>query len=126
VRLAKSADSEVHVLSIARIWGTALGLFHPALMPNRREWRAQYDVVAEALKKLTESGLRTSGQVLCSRNAGKRIVSVARGRKADAIVMGADRRRHWLINGLLWSQEPYRVRRLSPVPVYLLEEPPIQ
>jgi nucleotide-binding universal stress UspA family protein len=124
VGLAKNAEGQIHVLSIARIWGTSLGLFHPGLMPNSREWRDQHDIVAEALDKLVASGLKVSGQVLSSRNAGKQILTEARRRKADAIVMGADRPCHWLLNDLLWSQEPYRIRRLSPVPVYLLEEPP--
>ena len=121
-RLAGNAGAEVHVLSIARIWGTGLGLPHPGLMPNRREWQAQHDLVAEALKGLARHGIEGSGQVLSSRNAGKRILAEARRRKADAIVMGADGPRHWLVNDMIWSQEPYRIRRLSPVPVYLLEE----
>ena len=112
----------MHVLAIARIWGTSLGLPHPGLMPNKREWQAQHDLVAEALKGLARHGIEASGQVLSSRNAGKRILAEARRRKADAIVMGADGPRHWLVNDMIWSQEPYRIRRLSPVPVYLLAQ----
>jgi len=59
--------------------------------------------------------------VLSSRNPGKRILLEARRRGADAIVMASDGPRHWLINDLIWSQEPYRVRRLAPIPVYLVE-----
>ena len=121
-RLAKNAGGSVHVLSIARIWGTSLGLPHPGLMPNKREWQAQHDLVAEALKGLARHGIEASGQVLSSRNAGKRILAEARRRKSDAIVMGADGPRHWMVNDMIWSQEPYRIRRLSPVPVYLVEE----
>jgi nucleotide-binding universal stress UspA family protein len=121
-RLAKNAAAEVHVLSIARIWGSSLGLPHPGLMPNSREWKAQHDLVAEALAGLKRLGIEASGQVLSSRNAGKRILAEARRRGADAIVMGADGPRHWLVNDLIWSQEPYRIRRLSPIPVYLIEQ----
>jgi len=121
-QLAKNAGGAVHVLAIARIWGTSLGLPHPGLMPNKREWQAQHDLVAEALKGLARHDIEASGQVLSSRNAGKRILTEARRRKADAIVMGADGPRHWLVNDMIWSQEPYRIRRLSSVPVYLLEE----
>jgi nucleotide-binding universal stress UspA family protein len=121
-QLAKNAGGAVHVLAIARIWGTSLGLPHPGLMPNKREWQTQHDLVAEALKGLARYGIEASGQVLSSRNAGKRILAEARRRKADAIVMGADGPRHWLVNDMIWSQEPYRIRRLSPIPVYLLAQ----
>ena len=110
------------MLAIARIWGTSFGLPHPGLMPTRREWQAQHDVVAEALKGLKRQGIESTGQVLSSRNAGKRILKEAKLRGVDAIVMGADGPRHWLINDMIWSQEPYRIRRLAPVPVYLVEE----
>ena len=120
-RLAKNAGAEMHVLSIARIWGSSLGLPHPGLMPNSREWKAQHDLVAEAIAGFDRLGIEATGQVLSSRNPGKRILLEARRRGADAIVMASDGPRHWLINDLIWSQEPYRVRRLAPIPVYLVE-----
>jgi nucleotide-binding universal stress UspA family protein len=120
-RLAKNAAGEIHVLSIARIWGSSFGLPHPGLMPNTREWKAQHDLVAEALAGFKRLGIEATGQVLSSRNAGKGILTEARKRRVDAIVMAADGPRHWLINDLIWSQEPYRVRRLAPIPVYLIE-----
>jgi nucleotide-binding universal stress UspA family protein len=120
-RLANNAGAEIHVVSIARIWGSGFGLPHPGLMPNSREWKAQHDLVAEALAGFRRLGIEATGQVLSSRNAGKRILTEARKRRADAIVMAADGPRHWLINDLIWSQEPYRVRRLAPIPVYLVE-----
>jgi nucleotide-binding universal stress UspA family protein len=123
-RLAKNAGAEMHVLSIARIWGSSFGLPHPGLMPNSREWKAQHDLVAEAIAGFDRLGIEATGQVLSSRNAGKRILTEARKRGADAIVMAADGPRHWLINDLVWSQEPYRVRRLAQIPVYLVETGP--
>ncbi|MDQ1517128.1 MAG: hypothetical protein QOE80_2958, partial [Actinomycetota bacterium] len=36
---------EVVVLSVARIWGTALGLPHPGLYPSLREMDEQWSVV---------------------------------------------------------------------------------
>jgi len=44
----------------------------------------------------------------------------ARRRRADAIVMAADPPLHWFVSGMVWSQEPYRVRRLASIPVYLV------
>jgi len=121
-RLAKRTDASIHVLSIARIWGTSLGLPHPGLMPNRREWQAQRDQVASAVKSLQRKGLSAEGAVLGTRNAAKRILAEARRRRVDAIVMTADAPRHWLVADMIWSQEPYRVRRLAAIPVYLVIE----
>ena len=113
-RLAKQTGAEVHVLSIARVWGTSLGLPHPALMPNKLELKEQQDRVAAALALLKRRGVSASGQVLGTRNAAKRIVIEAGRRRVDAIVMAADSPRHWLVAGMIWSQEPYRVRRRPP------------
>jgi nucleotide-binding universal stress UspA family protein len=120
-RLAGNAGADVHVLSIARIWGSGFGLPHPGLLPNKREWKAQHDLVAAALAGLKAHGIEGTGQVLSSRNAGKRILAEARRRRVDAIVMSAEGPRHWLVSDFIWSQEPYRIRRRSPVPVYLVE-----
>jgi len=119
-RLAKQSGAVVHVLSIARVWGTSLGLPHPALMPNRRELKAQHEQVAAALAILKRRGIAASGQVLGTRNAARRIVTEARRRRVDAIVMAADPPRHWLVADMFWSQEPYRVRRRAAMPVYLV------
>ncbi len=91
-------------------------------MPTRREWQAQHDLVVDVLSRLKRQGIDGTGQVLSSRNAGKRILKEAKLRGSDAIVMGADGPRHWVINDMIWSQEPYRIRRLAPMPVYLVEE----
>jgi nucleotide-binding universal stress UspA family protein len=123
-RMARRSGAAVHVLSVARIWGTSLGFPHPALMPNRREWQQQRDRVAEAVAALERHKLSASGQVLGTRQAAKRILEEARRRRVDAIVMAADPPRHWLFADMAWSQEPYRVRRLAPVPVYLVLEAP--
>jgi hypothetical protein len=34
--------------------------------------------------------------------------------------MAADPPQHWFISGMIWSQEPQRVRRLASIPVYLV------
>ena len=39
VRLAEERDAKVSVLQVLRVWGTSLGLAHPALKPNAREQR---------------------------------------------------------------------------------------
>jgi nucleotide-binding universal stress UspA family protein len=121
-RMAERAGAEVHVLSIARIWGTSFGLPHPGLMPNKQELQRQRDSVAGAVTWLKRHDITASGQVVSTRNAIKPILAEARRRRSDAIVMAADTPLHWLVSNLVWSQEPYRVRRLASVPVYLVIE----
>ena len=119
-RLAAPAGAPVHVLSIARIWGTALGFPNPNLYPSKQEWDEQHDLVSEAVRLLERRGLKATGQVIGTRSAARRIVAVARQTGCDAIVMAAEPPRHWLVADFLWTQEPYRVRRRAKLPVYLV------
>jgi nucleotide-binding universal stress UspA family protein len=119
--LALPARASVHVLSIARVWGTAFGFPNPNLYPSRQEWDAQRDLVAKAVQALQARGLDATGQVIGTRSATRRIVAVARQKGCEAIVMAADPPRHWFVADFIWSQEPYRVRRRARVPVYLVQ-----
>jgi hypothetical protein len=119
-RMAEKAGAEVHVLSIARIWGTSFGLPHPGLLPNKREMQERHDSVAMVVSWLKRHHVVSDGQVSGTRNAAKRILAEARRCRADAIVMAADPQLHWFLSNMVWSQEPYRVRRLARVPVYLV------
>jgi nucleotide-binding universal stress UspA family protein len=118
--MAAPAQATVHVLSIARVWGTSFGLPNPGLLPTRREWEEQRALVADAVAALRARDIQATGQVLGTRSAAKRIVVEADRHRCDAIVMAADPPRPWLIANLLWSQEPYRVRRLAGFPVPLV------
>jgi nucleotide-binding universal stress UspA family protein len=112
----------VEVLSIARIWGTALGFPNPWLMPARHEWEAQRSQVDAAIKALGRRGVTATGRVIGSRNAASRIAKEARRFNAEAIVMGADPGPPGLLGGLLWSSEPYHVYTQARVPVALAVE----
>jgi hypothetical protein len=103
-----------------RVWGTSLGLPNPGLLPTKREWDAQRAIAGRAVKALKRRGLRADAHVLATRKATKRIVGEAQRLDCDAIVMGADPPRNRLVADLMWSQEPYRVRRRSPIPVHLV------
>ncbi len=119
-RLSRKAHAPVHVLMIARVWGSSFGLPHPGLMPTKREWQAHRDKAAEILQQLERRGVEATAAVISTRNASGRILAEAKRRKPDAIVMAAPPPRHWLIAHLFWEQEPYRVRRLAEPPVYLV------
>jgi nucleotide-binding universal stress UspA family protein len=120
--LAQRSGASVRVFSVARIWGTSLGLPMPGLLPTRREWDEQRERVMTAVKALRSRGVEAEGQVLATRKATKRIVREAERHGCDVIVMGADPSRNRALEDLMWSQEPQRVQRRAKVPVYLVQE----
>jgi len=121
VDLARRLPSRprVHVLSIARIWGTALGLQHPGLYPTRREWRAQADLVEDAVKALERRGYQAKGRVVGSRHAAKTIAKVAAAEGCAVIVIGASPVSGW--RRLLRQDEAANLARRSAVPVHLVD-----
>jgi len=120
VDYAARFGAPVHVFSIARVWGTSLGLPNPGLLPTRKEWDEQRKRVTTAVKALRKRGIEADGHVLGTRKATKRIVGEAERLGCDAIVMAADAPRGRLVADFLWSQQPYRVRRRAKIPVYLV------
>jgi len=121
-RLARQGGGAVHVFTVVRVWGTSLGLPNPGLLPNKREWDEQRAIVAAAVDALQRDGVEATGHVLATRKATKRIVGEAERLSCGAIVMAADPPRNRVLADLMWSQEPYRVRRRAAVPVYLVME----
>jgi nucleotide-binding universal stress UspA family protein len=119
-RLAQPRHAAVDVFSIARVHGTAFGFPSPGLLPNRREWQEQRDLVASAVKILRKRGFEADGEVVGTRKAAARICAQAYALGADVIVMAADPPRNRLAADFMWTQEPYRVRRRSTIPVYLV------
>jgi nucleotide-binding universal stress UspA family protein len=119
VTLAEKSRPVIHVMSIARIWGTALGLQHPGLRPSKQEWRTQAELVADVVKQLERKGFTAKGRVVATRNPAKAIASEVVATKADVVVMG--RRRATLWSRLQRRDETGRVRRRSRVPVDIVE-----
>ncbi len=122
--LANKAGAPVHVFAVARVYGVAFGLPSPWLRPNAKEWQDQRDGVAQAIELLERQGVEADGNILGTRKATKRIVGEATRLDCDAIVMPADPPRNRLVANMLWSQEPYRVRRKAKVPVHIVVQDP--
>ena len=118
--LARASRVPVHVFAIARVYGVGFALPAPGLRPNRKEWQDQRDSVAEAIRLLEKHGVKTDGNILGTRKATKRIVGEAKRLGCEAIVMAADPPRNRVLADLMWSQEPYRVKRRAKIPVYLV------
>ncbi len=122
LELAAPSGASVHVLSIARVHGVAFGLQSPGLLPSKQEWDEQKETVRKAVARLRRKGIDASGQVLGTRKATKGILASATKHDSDAIVMAADPDRNRVVADMMWSQEPQRVRRKAPVPVFLVLE----
>ena len=120
IELAERSGASVRVLSIARVHGVAFGLQTPGLMPNKREWEEQREIVHKAIKRLRRKGIEADGHVVGTRKAAKSICQEAVAAGCEAIVMAADRDRNRFVGDFLWTQEPQRVRRRAKVPVYLV------
>ncbi|MDH6233347.1 nucleotide-binding universal stress UspA family protein [Mesorhizobium soli] len=120
VRLVRGQGGRAQVLTVARLWGTSFGLPNPGLRPSRREMAEQEENIIWAIAQLESAGVEADGHIVTTRNPCRSILSEARRKKCDAIVMGADPRRNWLVRSMMWSQEPYRVRGRTEVPVHLV------
>jgi nucleotide-binding universal stress UspA family protein len=122
-RIAERSNAPVHVFSIARVWGTSFGFPNPGLLPTKKEWDKQNQVVRKAVARLRRKGIEADARVIGTRAAAKRIVQEAKRRNCDVIVMGADPPKHALIRDFAWSQEPQRVKaKAGDIPVYLVFE----
>lgn len=122
VEFASSLGAPVRVFSVARFYGTAFGFPNPWLRPSQQEWQEQKDNVERAIKALKRQGVDADGHVVGTRKATRSIVREAASLECDVIVMPADPPRNRLVADMMWSQEPYRVRRRAQLPVYLVVE----
>jgi len=122
IELARRSDASVRVLSIARVYGVAFGLPNPGLLPTKREWDEQREMVGKVVRQLERKGIEADGHVVGTRNATKKILEEAELAGCDAIVMAADRDRSRILGDFSWSQEPQRVRRRAKIPVFLISE----
>ena len=122
VELARSAGASVHVFSIARVHGVSFGMSNPGLLPTKKEWKDQRDIVGRAVSRLKRKGLDADGHVVGTRKSTKRILQEAKVAGCDAIVMAADPDRNRFVGDFLWTQEPQRVRRKAKIPVFLVGE----
>jgi nucleotide-binding universal stress UspA family protein len=122
--LARPGNATVRVFSIARVHGVAFGLPSPGLLPTKREWDEQRQIVNQAVQRLERKGIEADAHVVGTRKSTKRILEEAVIAGCDAIVMAADPDRNRITGDLLWSQEPQRVRRRAKLPVFLVVTEP--
>ncbi|MBI2237929.1 MAG: universal stress protein [Actinobacteria bacterium] len=95
VELAGGGKPRVHVLSIAKIWGTSLGLPHPGLQPSKREVEEQKRIVADAARQLKRLGLEVRTRVIATRKAARTIAEYAEFRRCRSIVIAEPAMPRW-------------------------------
>ena len=69
--VATAKGRPIRVISTAKIYGTALGLQHPGLLPSRQEQDAQRAIVAAAIKQIELAGGKARGEVIATRDPAK-------------------------------------------------------
>jgi hypothetical protein len=111
--VALSGGQPVAVVSIARIYGHAMGLPNPGLMPTQKELGAQHERVARAIAAIEQAGAGGWGQVAATRRPGRTIARVAAARGVRHVVLVAPSPPRWrrIIEGDLTREVR---RRLSP------------
>lgn len=79
--LRLSAGEPVAVVTIARVYGSSLGLPNPGLMPTRKEMEEQKEIASRTVAALEKGGVEAWGQVAATRKPSKTIAqaAVARG-----------------------------------------------
>jgi hypothetical protein len=82
-----SEGDAVAVITIARVYGSALGLPNPGLMPSRRELAAQREIVERAVRALEAGGVRAWGQVAATRRPAKTMAAATRARGAGHVLV---------------------------------------
>jgi hypothetical protein len=90
-----SEGGPVAVISIARIYGSSLGLPNPGLMPTKKEMAEQRALVAKAVSRLERSGVEAWGQVAATRRFAKTIAGAARARGAQHVLVVAPETARW-------------------------------
>jgi len=120
IRFAAGLRAPVRVYAVARVYGASFALPNPWLRPSRWEWEEQREIVRRAVKALERNGVEADGHVVGTRKPTRGILREAARQGCDVIVMAADPPRNRLVADLMWSQEPYRVRRRARIPVYLV------
>jgi hypothetical protein len=82
-----SGGRPVAVLTIARIYGSSLGLPNPGLLPTKKEMDEQRDIVIKAIARLERSGVEAWGQVASTRRYAKTIARAAVARGVDHVLV---------------------------------------
>jgi hypothetical protein len=105
----------VAVISIARIYGSSMGLPNPGLLPTKKEMDEQRALVAAAIDRLEQSGIEAWGQVAATRRYAKAIAHAAQARGVGRVLVVTAKAPRWrlFVEGDTAKDVRRRVRRIS-------------
>jgi hypothetical protein len=93
--LRLSAGEPVAVITIARIYGSSLGLQNPGLMPTRKEMAAQKEIASRTVSVLEKGGVEAWGQVAATRKPSKTIAQAAAARGVRHVLVVRPEKTGW-------------------------------
>jgi hypothetical protein len=110
-----SGGRPVAVISIARIYGSSLGLPNPGLLPTRKEMDEQRALVAKAIDRIERSGIEAWGQVATTRRYGKTIAQAAEARGVEHVLVVSAEVPRWrqFLEGDTARDVRRRIRRIN-------------
>jgi len=126
IELARELQAEgeetpaMHVVSIAKIYGTKLGIPNPGLYPNKVEMEEQRDIVDTAARALERHGFSVTTRIMPSRHASKHIGLRASWIAASAVVIGDPYHAAPAWERVVKGDEARAVRKHTNVPVHLV------
>ncbi len=121
--LARAAGRPIKVLSVAKIYGTALGMQHPGLLPSKAEMAGQEEIVAKAVRRIKAAKGQATGEVIATRDNAKTFLRAATRYSVQCVVLEPGRSGR--IRRLIEGDPATSLRRhLDPDVVVLVAEPP--
>lgn len=90
-----SDGSPVAVVTVARIYGSSLGLPNPGLMPTRREMADHKALVEKVVRAVERKGCEAWGQIAASRRPAKTIAEVAAARGVQHVILVEPGKPRW-------------------------------
>lgn len=108
-RLAGTGAAQEHlvtVVHVARVWGSGLGIQHPALQPSADERTAAQQIARQAAVDLRSREVDAEPLVISGRDTGKALAALARRKGATTVVVG--RSRSSRLGRLLHGPDPAR------------------
>ena len=85
--ITMAGGQPIRVLTIAKIYGTSLGLQNPGLFPTKREMQEQRDIAADAIARIKRRGGKARGEVVATRNNAKTFLRAARRYSVRHVVL---------------------------------------
>ena len=93
--LTLAQGEPIAVVTIARIYGSQLGLPNPGLLPTKKEMAEQKAIVEKAVAAIEKGGSAGWGQIAASRKPGKTMTQAAVARSVRHVIVVRPEQVRW-------------------------------